>query len=91
MCYPNSKVRASNGQTVVRMESTDTNLASSNNKTPDQGILSQSSSFPETGGIGLPLADCEKPAPWSTPPQKTYKQVIIEEDSVPWAPLDTPL
>ena len=33
------------------------------------------SKSPETDVVGLPLANCNLPAPWSTPPQKTYKQV----------------
>jgi hypothetical protein len=31
----------------------------------------------ELDSDGLPIVDCDQPAPWSTPPQKTFKQVRI--------------
>lgn len=47
---------------------------------PDAGqtmnqIKEVDSNHVETDSDGLPIVDCDQPAPWSTPPQKTFKQV----------------
>lgn len=79
ICYPfNTQVRSSNGQTIVRVEgpAQGDNRSNSVDFASHETIAVRNSPvYPETDSIGLPLADCEKPAPWSTPPQKTYKQV----------------
>ena len=41
----------------------------------DQAVNMFVSKNSDTDAVGLPLANCNLPAPWSTPPQKTYKQV----------------
>ena len=56
-------MHSSNGQAVIRVERSGTAAGSA----ADGGIL------PEIGG--LPVVNCSQPAPWSTPPKKTYKQV----------------
>jgi hypothetical protein len=62
-CSRLTQVRSSNGQAVIRVERSGTAAGSA----ADGGIL------PEIGG--LPVVNCSQPAPWSTPPKKTYKQV----------------
>jgi len=57
------QVHSSNGQAVIRVERSGMAAGSA----ADGGIL------PEIGG--LPVVNCSQPAPWSTPPKKTYKQI----------------
>ena len=69
------QVRSANGQTVIRVERSDEDSNRQRMELHDQQLAALA--HPETDDLGLPIIDCEKPAPWSTPPQKTYKQVII--------------
>jgi len=59
------KLRSANGQAVARVAAAGKSAA-----TPSTPVTPQ-----PTDSIGLPLINCDQPAPWTKPPAKTYKQL----------------
>lgn len=66
------QARSSNGQAVLRVQRSSD--SGSSNQARETTIGSNNI---ELDTDGLPIVDCDQPAPWSTPPQKTFKQVRI--------------
>ncbi|KAI9563367.1 hypothetical protein GHT06_010828 [Daphnia sinensis] len=63
--------RSSNGQAVLRVKRSDSRQSSQAKET-----TAAESNNVEVDTDGLPIVDCDQPAPWSTPPQKTFKQAM---------------